>query len=123
MYIAIKAYNKASLEVRSYDAEIIMLQICFALLLLVMFLWKNKQGRKIVESLLIVCVLLSTCTETYMTTSQRGTAYTTTEEIGYDGKTMTNDTIEAIRYLKENDNTFLEWTKHIHFYQLLGILR
>lgn len=89
LYIVIKAYNKASLEVRSYDAEIIILQICFAFLLLVMFFWKNKQGRKIVESLLIVCVLLSTCTETYMTTSQRGTAYTTTEEIGYDGHTMT----------------------------------
>ena len=119
-YIAIKAYNKASLEVRSYDAEIIMLQICFALLLLVMFLWKNKQGRKIVESLLIVCVLLSTCTETYMTTSQRGTAYTTTEEIGYDGKTMTNDTIEAIRYLKENDNTFFRMDKTYTFLSTFG---
>ena len=111
LYIAIKAYNKASLEVRSYDAEIIMLQICFALLLLVMFLWKNKQGRKIVESLLIVCVLLSTCTETYMTTSQRGTAYTTTEEIGYDGHTMTNDTIDALQYLKEQDKGFFRVDK------------
>lgn len=111
MYIAIKAYNKASLEVRSYDAEIIMLQICFALLLLVMFLWKNKQGRKIVESLLIVCVLLSTCTETYMTTSQRGTAYTTTEAIGYDGHTMTNDTIDALQYLKEQDKGFFRVDK------------
>ena len=120
LYIAIKAYNKASLEVRSYDAEIIMLQICFALLLLVMFLWKNKQGRKIVESLLIVCVLLSTCTETYMTTSQRGTAYTTTEAIGYDGKTMTNDTIEAIRYLKENDNTFFRMDKTYTFLSTFG---
>ena len=111
LYIVIKAYNKASLEVRSYDAEIIILQICFAFLLLVMFFWKNKQGRKIVESLLIVCVLLSTCTETYMTTSQRGTAYTTTEEIGYDGHTMTNDTIDALQYLKEQDKGFFRVDK------------
>ena len=85
-----------------------------------MFFWKNKQGRKIVESLLIVCVLLSTCTETYMTTSQRGTAYTTTEAIGYDGKTMTNDTIEAIRYLKENDNTFFRMDKTYTFLSTFG---
>lgn len=44
LYIVIKAYNKASLEVRSYDAEIIILQICFAFLLLVMFFGKISRG-------------------------------------------------------------------------------
>lgn len=111
MYVVIEAYNRASDEVKKYDAVILTLFVAFAIILLAVGLWKNRQVQKVAGSLFLVCILLSTCLESYITNNNRWTAYTWTEAIGYDGHTMTNDTIDALQYLKEQDKDFFRVDK------------
>lgn len=119
-YILIKAYGRASYEVKNYDAEVMVLVFAFAIILLVAGLWRNTQIQKITSSLLVVCIILSTCLESYTTTNERGMAYTWTEAIDYNGHNMTNDTIEALNYLKKNDNTFFRIDKTYPFLSTYG---
>ena len=111
MYVVIEAYNRASDEVKKYDAVILTLFVAFAIILLAVGLWKNRQVQKVAGSLFLVCILLSTCLESHMTNNNRWTAYTWTEAMGYDGHTMTNDTMDALQYLKEQDKGFFRVDK------------
>lgn len=111
MYVVVRAYGRASDEVKYYDAELIVLFLAFALVFIVAGFWHNKQVQKVTGSLLLVCIVLSTCMESYMTNNERWMAYTWTEAIGYDGHTMTNDTIDALQYIKEQDDSFFRADK------------
>ncbi|MDD6304361.1 MAG: YfhO family protein [Lachnospiraceae bacterium] len=120
MYIVIKAYGRASAEVKNYDAELLILFIIFAVIMLVAGLWKKGTNQKIVGSLMIICIFLSTCMDNDITTNQRGMAYTWYEAIGYDDHHMTNDTIEALHYIEDRDDSFYRVDKTYTFLSTYG---
>lgn len=118
--VLLQAGKRASTEVIGYDGELIVLCIIFALLLLTGYLCRTRQIFGMIEFLIAVCLIVSVGKENYITNNERVTAYASRENIGYSGKEIANDTTEALKYIKERDDSFYRVEKTYSFYSTYG---
>lgn len=93
------AYGKATGEVKNYVAVVGILIVFFAILLVLV--WKWQKARVYLIPLLAGCIFCSVCKEAYITNNDRLTAYDWSANTG-----RIWDTMEAIQYLKEQDDSF-----------------
>lgn len=93
------AYGRATGEVRDYTVVIGIMIVSFAILLALV--WKWQKARPYLIPLLVGCIFCSVCREAYITNNERLTAYTWSS-----GTDQIEDTAEAVRYLREQDDSF-----------------
>lgn len=118
--VLVQAGRRASGEVVRYDGQLIVLCLIFALLLMIGYFCRTKRAWTQIEFLIGVCLIVSVGRENYITNNERVTSFASGECIIYSGKGMENDTMDAIKYLKEKDDSFYRIEKTYTFYSTYG---
>lgn len=118
--VLLQTGQRASGEVIKYDGQLIVLCLIFAGLLGIGYFCRTKKIWGIVEVFLGICLIISVGRENYITNNERVTAYASGEKIIYSDKGMGNDTIDALKYLKEKDDSFYRVEKTYSFSSTYG---
>lgn len=93
------AYGRATGEVRNYTVVVGILVVFFAVMLVLV--WRWQKARRYLLPLLAGCIFCSVCKEAYITNNNRLTAYAWSANVG-----LISDTMDAVQYLKEQDDSF-----------------